>query len=534
MLFLSSGTVDTTPRSATFSQQQGTTVYQLSVFLKESQGDELLSQGMGRDIHTQVEQHQPGGEVMSVPLMENSPRPGRARHEPSLCRTGTAGGQSVEEGEEGVKMKTDWFLKQSYRNREETQAAAHTDSHKHYIHSLVTLPAPNCRDHGSMGGHNSLPRAVLRRPCLGQGTLDRRTLSMYGEPVKQQQETKALEPQPRLRRPRSVCMLAAPGSVLPEVAQPSQGQCVTGGVQFRSRRAEMRAVDGLSAFTAPRPLVHPEVTPRNRTRSWKPRPVSMTVLELRKRGSEDDLDSTRGAGRDGLSFFKGGFWRLFSKTQQDKNKDRESEDSARLNKTDAPKSTLSSLKRSLSLRIRRTRPRDVEIKDSLRINSTSGETTVPSRPFSYLTGRTLPMPNEKVDDRTIQYIRYHSMGKVKVMEVPLSPSKLSKPVQEEPSIWQLIASRFRRKEQTYSSKCELQQFQSKSTRHPPGRNNVSQSVTIETVAGISAHKGQGKISRVLSLFLSFILPPFLPPIYFTESYSPCETRKCAFFRGTGK
>lgn len=324
MLFLSSGAVDSTLRTTALSQQQqGTTVYQLSIILKESGGDELLLEGMGRDIHTQVEYCQPGGEIMSVPLMENSPRPGRARHElnrsPSLCRTGTAGGQSVEEGEEGRKMKTDWFVKQPYRNcalfnRDEAQAVQ-TDTHKHYIHSSVTLPASVCRDHGSVGGHNSLPRAVLRRPCLGQGTLDRRTLSMYGESAKQQQETKPLEPQPRLRRPRSVCMLTAPGPVLPEVCPPSRGQSAAETVQFRSRRAGMRAVDGLSTFPAPRPQVPPEVTPRVRSRSWKPRPVSMTVLELRKRGSEDELDSSRGAGRDGLGFFKGGFRRLFGKTQ---------------------------------------------------------------------------------------------------------------------------------------------------------------------------------------------------------------------------
>ncbi|XP_055084472.1 uncharacterized protein agap3 isoform X4 [Periophthalmus magnuspinnatus] len=496
MLFLSSGTVDTTPRTTTFCQQQQTkTVYNLSVILKESERDEPELEGMGQDPHTQAEQRRPRGERMSVPLMENSPRTGRARQEPdrspSLCRTGAAG-------------KAAWFLEQTCRkysalDRDVAKTAAHTDGHQHYIHSSGTLPAPSasCRDRGSVGGHSSLPRAVLRRPCQGQCTLDRRTLSMYGEPAKQQQETKPLEPQLRLRRPRSVCMLP-PGPLVPEARQPYRRQSSAETVTCRTRRAELRAVDGLGTF--PRPLVPPEVTPRIRNRSWRPRPVSMTVLELRKKGSEDDLDGHRGAGRDGVGFFKGGFRRLFGK---DKNKDRETEDS--VNKFDPPRSALGSLKRSLSLRIRRTRPRDVDSKDSVRIKSTTEQTTAPSRPFSYLTGRALPMPNEKVDDRTMQYIKYHSMGKVKVMEVPLCPSKLSKPAQEEPSLWQLIASRFRRKEQTYSGKSQVQHSLSKSQgQFSPSGNNGPQPVAIET--DISAHKGQDSFVNSQEWTLSRSVP----------------------------
>lgn len=522
MLFFSSGTVDASLRTTAYSQEQqqpGKTVYHISLILNNSQGDELLSElGMGLDTHTRVEQCQPQGKIMSVTLMDNSPRPGRARHElnrlPPLNRTGTAGGQNEEEGVDGVKMRTDRFLKQPYRNcltldRDVAQTAAQTDSHKHCSQSSVPRHAQGLvyRDHASVVGHNSLPRAVLQRPCQGHGTLDRRTLSMYREAAKQQQETQPLEPQQRLRRPRSVCMLAAPGAILPEFRQPCRRPSAAEGDQFRSRKAELRAVDGLNAFSAPRPLVPPEVTPRVQSRSWKPRPVSMTVLELRKKGSEDDLDSQRGTSRDGAGFFKGGLRRLFSKTQQEKNKDRESEDSVKLNKSDAPRSTLGSLKRSLSLRIRRTRPRDVESKDSLRIKSTTVQTTVTPRPFSYLTGRTLPMLNEKLDDRSMHYFKYHSTGKVKVMEVPVCPSKVSKSAQEEPSIWQLIASRFRRKEQTYSGKCEMQQSQSKCTsQFPLGGNNSSQSVTIETLAGFNSHKGQDSFVNSQEWTLSRSVP----------------------------
>lgn len=153
------------------------------------------------------------------------------------------------------------------------------------------------------------------------------------------------------------------------------------------------------------------------------------------------------------------------------------------------------------MRIRRTRPRDkvslsseTESKECSRTKSTSEETTMPPRPFSYLTGRMLPTSSEEIEDGGMQYIEYHSKGKVKVMEVPLCPTKLSsKPVQEELSIWQLIANRFRRKEQPCSGKCESQLSQSTDTgQYPLDGNNKSQPVSIVTLAGIDSHKGQGK------------------------------------------
>uniref|UniRef100_A0A8C4IX67 Arf-GAP with GTPase, ANK repeat and PH domain-containing protein 3 n=1 Tax=Dicentrarchus labrax TaxID=13489 RepID=A0A8C4IX67_DICLA len=293
--------------------------------------------------------------------------------------------------------------------------------------------------------------------------------------------------------------------------------------QFRSRKAELRAVDGLNPAVAQRPSAPAEVTPRVRQRSLKPRPVSMTVLELRKRGSDDEIDSQRNCshtGSDGGGFLKGGFrWRLFGKTPQDKSKEKESDkdekSSPKSSKSDAPKSTLSSLRRSLSLRIRRTRPRDkvttgseTESRERTRTKSTSEETIMPQRPFSYLTGRMLPASSEQIEDGGMQYIQYHSKGKVKVMEVPLCPTKLSsKPVQEEPSIWQLIANRFRRKEQPYSGKCESQLSQSKDTgQYPLAGDNKSQPVAIETLAGIDSHKGQDSFVNSQEWTLSRSVP----------------------------
>lgn len=548
MLFLSSGTVDATPRNTTSQQQQGKTVYHISVILKETQGDAPESElGMGRVTHTLVDNCQPGGETISVMPMENSPRLGRARQDldrwPSLSCSSRAGRQRdevvVEENEEELeeveKMKTDRFLKQltnsnksSQQHRDVAEVAAQTDTQEKHIRS-TTLCSVNVHarglvfgHHGTVAGHSSLPRAVLRRPHLDEASLGRRTVSMYGDPIRQQKDYQPV----RLRRPRSVCMLAGLGPVqtVTQNEHPSRLEGISeSSQQYRSRKAELRAVDGLSHVVAQRPSVLAEVTPRIRQRNWKPRPVSMTVLELRKRGSDDEIDSQRSCnhiGSDGGSSLKGSFrWRLFGKAPQDKNKEREDiKSSPKFGKSEAPKGTLSSLRRSLSLRIRRTRPRDKvtlgsegESKDCSRTKNSAEETTMPPQPFSYLTGRVLPTSSEQMEDGGMQYIQYHSRGKVKVMEVPLCPTKLSKPVQEEPSIWQLIANRFRRKEQPCSSKCESQQSECKDTgQYPLDRNNKSQPVSIETLADTESHKGQGKTYKIAE-FISELSFPFAAP-----------------------
>uniref|UniRef100_A0A665X292 Arf-GAP with GTPase, ANK repeat and PH domain-containing protein 3 n=1 Tax=Echeneis naucrates TaxID=173247 RepID=A0A665X292_ECHNA len=329
-----------------------------------------------------------------------------------------------------------------------------------------------------------------------------------------------------LRRPRSVCMLAGPSSVLsePRIQPPlRRAGVVENSQQYRSRKAELRAVDGLNTVVAQRPSVSEEVTPRVRQRNWKPRPLSMTVLELRNRGSDDEIESQKSfshSGNDG-GFLRGGFrWRLFSKAPQDKSKDKDCDQnpksSPKSSKPEATRSTLSNLRRSLSLRIRRTRPREKvtlgfseeELKERSRTTSTAEETTLPHLPFSYLTGRMLPTPSEQIEDGGVQYIEYHSRGKIKVMEVPHCPTKLSsKPVQEEPSLWQLIANRFRRKEQPYSGKCESQQSQSKDMgQYPLAGDNKSQPVSIETLAGIDSHKGQDSFVNSQEWTLSRSVP----------------------------
>ncbi|KAM4551143.1 arfGAP with GTPase domain, ankyrin repeat and PH domain 3 isoform 1-T1 [Odontesthes bonariensis] len=542
MLFLSSGTVDTTPRNTTVGHQhQGITVYHISVILKETQGDAAVSEPkMGQVTHNLVDDCQPKGELMNLVPMENSPRLGRARQDlnrwPSLSCTSRAGRQReevvLEESEEEVegKMKTDRFMKQPSKNSENSsehdrnveEQTTQTDTQEQQIQSStscsVTIGSEGLvhGGHVRVTGHSSLPRAVLRRPCQDEAVLGRRKMSMYDGPIEQQRDSQS-EQERRLRRPRSVCMLAGQGPVLSE-PQAQQLSKRAGNIednqQCRSRKAELRAVDGLNPILSQRPSAPTEVSLRARQRSWKPRPVSMTVLELKKRGSDDEIDSHRSCGHTGSNgggFLKGGFrWRLFGKASQDKSKDKEAVKDAKSSKSDSSKSTLTSLRRSLSMRIRRAPPcekinlvSEGESKEYSQVKSSAEETTMPSRPFSYLTGRMLPTSSEQTEDGSMQYIQYHSRGKVKVMEVPVCPTKLSsKPVQEEPSIWQLIANRFRRKEQP--NKCESQ---SKDTgQFPQTGNNKSQPITIETLAGTNSHKGQDSFVNSQEWTLSRSVP----------------------------
>lgn len=576
MLFLSSGTVDGSPRSAAIGQQhQGKTVYHISVVLKETQGDALSPElEMGLVAHALVEKCQPGGEVMSVVPMENSPRQGRTRLElnrwPSLPVTGRGKEKRdeavVEENEEELeevegKMKTDGFLKQPSKNsgnssqqgRDVAEAAdTQRDTQKHHTQSsslrAVTFQAKGLvyGEPGPGAGHGS-SRAVLRRPRHNETRLARKTLSMYGDSVKQGRDSE-LDQERRLRRPRSVCMLAGPGPgpgpVLLESRTHSSfkwGDVSENDQQYRSRKAELRAVDGLNPVLVQRPPVPAEVTARARQKSWRPRPVSMTVLELRKRGSDDEIDSQRSCNQlsgDG-GFLKGGFrWKLFGKAPQDKNRerdwDKDVKSSSKVSKSDAPKSTLSSLRRSISLRIRRNRPREKvslglesQSQEHFRTNSVSEEAAMPPRPFSYLTGRMLPTPSEQTEDGGVQYIQYHSKGKVKVMEVPLCPTKLSsKPVQEEQSIWQLIASRFRRKEQPVNGKCETQLSHGKGTgQYPLTGNNKSHPVTIVDQSGSGSHKGQGKTCDMAEFICFCSVLDSLSLLLFTTTKKSCSTRE---------
>lgn len=574
MLFLSSGTVDGSPRSTAIGQQhQGKTVYHISVVLKETQGDALSPElEMGLVAHTLVEECQPGGEVMSVVSMEKSPRQGRTRLElnrwPSLPSTGRGKEKRdevvVEENEEELeevegKMKTDGFLKQPSKNsgnssqqgRDVAEAAdTQRDTQKHHKRSsslrAVTFQAKGLvyGEPGPGAGHGSLSRAVLRRPRHNETRLARKTLSMYGDSVKQGRDSEP-DQERRLRRPRSICMLAGPGPgpVLLESHTHSsfkRGVISENDQQCRSRKAELRAVDGLNPVLVQRPPVPAEVTARVRQKGWRPRPVSMTVLELRKRGSDDEIDSQRSCNQSSGEggFLKGGFrWKLFGKAPQDKNRerdwDKDVKSSSKVSKSDTPKSTLSSLRRSISLRIRRSRPREkvslgleAQSQEHLRTNSVSEEAAMPPRPFSYLTGRMLPTPSEQTEDGGVQYIQYHSKGKVKVMEVPHCPTKLSsKPVQEEQSIWQLIASRFRRKEQPVNGKCETQLSHGKSTGQCPlTGNNKSHPVTIVNLSGAGSHKGQGKTCNMAEL-IYFLCSRFTFVSTFHEKKKSCSTRE---------
>ncbi|XP_053738562.1 arf-GAP with GTPase, ANK repeat and PH domain-containing protein 3 isoform X2 [Synchiropus splendidus] len=447
MLFLSSGTVDSTARIASSAPH-----------LRETRGDAPGSQpGMGRVAHTL-----PGDQMISVIAMERSPRLGRPPRDLDKWVTCTGAQRqevAVEENEEEPeeaegRRRTSRFVKHRFSTSrpDESEGAVETNTQEE---PSLTLPSVSVHARGIVFGnheavpeHGSLSRAELRRKHTEEAVLRSRTLSMHGEP------------QERPRRPRSLCVPSGPGPLLLEPRSQLSLRRAAASESHplpRSRKAEWRAVDGLGSVQR-----LPEVTPRLRQKGWKPRPVSMTVLELRKKGSQEELPGNCShPAADAGGFLR----RLFGKSPQS--------DSGKDGKTPSRR-TFSSLRRSLSLRIRRPRPRvtvAADSKDSTETKDACGETATHQQPFSYLTGRTLAASEEQTEDG-VQYVQYQGRGKVKVMEVPLRPAR---PAQEEQSIWQLIASRFRRKEQPCSGPCESQNKEREATRSQnlPGTESVT-------------------------------------------------------------
>ncbi|KAL0966220.1 hypothetical protein UPYG_G00292480 [Umbra pygmaea] len=535
---------------------RGTTVYRVSVILNRTLGVEVEEERLGLSPavqHAPLGQHPPAaGSTVAWPQAlqgeEGGVSWGGAAREHGrwawLSHTHRVepreeAGQEEEQG--GRKMRTDRFLRlqQPFFSKStacladgETAALAgdvataapeaqqtQVDTKRQHISPQTNWPLPGHHE-GVLSVIDSLPQAVLHRrlPQDGASRNSRQALSMHEAPARQQRGSLSKEDRlDRPRRPQSVCMLAGPnlnpGLSESHTQQSSRSQATSslGGCpeQRWTRRAELQAVDGLKPGILPQRTVaesETRVVARVRQQTVKQRPVSMTVLELRRKayGSQDELTSQKGSQGGGLF----GRWRLFGRPAQEK----ETVAGFKPNsKPDVPKKTLSSLRRSFSLRIRRNRPR--EKVDLSEVTCIEQETSRPSRPFSYLTGRALSPSSERNDDGGTQYIQYHSQGKVKVMEVPRNPAKLSsKPAQEEFSFWQLIANRFKRKEQLQPSnaKCELQlQPTSKETligKYPLAGNEKTQSVAIETLSDTVCKKGQDSFVNSQEWTLSRSVP----------------------------
>ncbi|KAK7123458.1 hypothetical protein R3I93_021777 [Phoxinus phoxinus] len=323
-------------------------------------------------------------------------------------------------------------------------------------------------------------------------------------------------------RPRSVCMLAATNysNVLLPSSTPNEQGCPDVVQRCQTRRAELRAIDGLkpdmppSVSLLPYRLEEPPIRRTSKSRS-KPRPVSMTVLELNKErtGSRDELASH--ASTDTGSLPRPGFrWKLFGRPATGKEVV-VTQPSTRLkepNKGEGQKRTFGSLRRSLSLRMRRNRNQlEQDDRTEWRRTASIGEKSMQTtRPFSYLTGRTLtPACEQDEDQGATQYIQYQTRGKVAVLEIPLRPVKLTKPtkqLQPESSFWQLIANRFKRKDSLSSNKSELCTESQAVGSHPPVRNKKPDSVAIETLAGSGFRKGQDSFVNSQEWTLSRSVP----------------------------
>ncbi|KAI7792245.1 putative arf-GAP with GTPase [Triplophysa rosa] len=361
---------------------------------------------------------------------------------------------------------------------------------------------------------------VLRRPAHGLWLLGgRRALSMFVFPDdRRTQQGTTNNHQERFSRPHSVCMLAAANScsLSPPASFPNSQGCPDVFQRCRTRRAELRAIDGLKPDMPPsfNLLPHTQEEPPIRLSlksRGKPRPVSMTVLELKEHREElTSHTSTSSLPRPGFR------WRWFGRPTQVKD-EMAVQTSVRqkepvVSKAEAPKTTFGSLRRSLSLRIRRNRNQpEQEDRTGRRRTSSIGEKSIQSaHPFSYLTGRTLAPTHEQDEEQgATQYIQYQTRGKVSVMEVPLRPAKLTQPTkqtQSEPSFWQLIANRFRRKEPLFGNRSEVCSESQTVGSHPPVRNKKPDSVAIETLPGTGFHKGQDSFVNSQEWTLSRSVP----------------------------
>ncbi|MBN3309386.1 AGAP3 protein, partial [Amia calva] len=315
--------------------------------------------------------------------------------------------------------------------------------------------------------------------------------------------------QERPSRPRSVCVVAElnPTPVAPNPPHSGNvGSLLDVLRQRRVKKAESRSTEGSRADVPRRHLQ--EVPSRSRLKG-KPRPVSMTFLEINKRGSGDDLPSDPCPGfsrtsSDGASLLKTGFrWNFFSRAARD------GERSPQFSrKADSPRGTLASFRRSLSFRIKRGRDRAEaeEPHDRVRAKSDGDDALYSTRPFSYLTGRSLSPTRGKGEDGGVQYVRYQSKGKLKVMEVPVYPTKLLKPSADEPSVWKLFTSRFRKKEPPSSSKSESHSGSSAPGRPSLAENKKPGPVTTETVTGTKCSEAQDSFVNSQEWTLSRSVP----------------------------
>ncbi|KAL7874905.1 hypothetical protein SRHO_G00058750 [Serrasalmus rhombeus] len=460
-----------------------------------------------------------------------SPRQRRRLTEKKLCRwpylsgTGTlgSGGRRLEE----PGMRTDRFpallQDSSMLNLSLADCDLASEERTTRTKELATppivghIPEKDCCNVAS-GEATAEPHVVvLRRSTLGERLFgSRKTVSMYGsldEPQKEQ-ITNAC-PQDRSRRPRSVCMLTASQSNTLLLTNAGKTGCLDVPQQRTSRRAELRAVDGLKTDMPPSfrlpPYPQQEVLAhRPLRRSGRPRPVSMTVLELKEASSSQHELANRTCS-DAASLPRPGFrWRLFGRQARDKELTAMSAPTG--SKPDGPKKKFSSLRRSLSLRVRRNRnqPEQDDTRERVRTTSVGEDVTRSTRPFSYLTGRTLsPTCEQNEDQMGKQYIEFQTRGKVSVMEVPLAPVKLTKPVKTtsaEPNLWQLITSRFKRKGPSSSNKSEPCTESQPAGRDPPAENKKLQPVAIETLTGIDFSKGQDSFVNSQEWTLSRSVP----------------------------
>ncbi|KAL4646453.1 arf-GAP with GTPase, ANK repeat and PH domain-containing protein 3-like [Arapaima gigas] len=491
MLVLSNEPTDVSPQGSKVLRL-GQTLYRVPVFLNRSvQGKAPRAESCSGSALLRS-WGQPSSEEKSGEAKEGETRepPGQVPTLSSSSAWSRGGGTGRDRG----KMRMDRFLEQfahkstvksSWGSVAEGPPLQQVREDHEEVCASSLSPVP-LREHGCQAPELA-PQVVLRRSQQGWLPRTRRVVSMYSSPEKTETAPPSAHEQPR--RPRSVCLLPDRSrDTLPDGLQ-----------QHRSQKTDAQAWNAGPKAEGPRTL---------RQRSVKPRPVSMTVLELKNFAYQENFACERDpsfsrSSSDGAGLLRGGFrWKLFGRPA------RVSEaPSNPAAKAEGPKGTLASLRRSLSFRIKKGQDQgDEGTRERVRTKSEGEHAKQSSRPFSYLTGRTLSVRRDRGECARVQHITYQSKGKMKVMEVPIYPAKLSKPNQEEPSIWHLITSRFKKKEQPSSSMPEPVSGSWELGSEPLAGNKKPETVTIETLPGMRLGKGQDSFVNSQEWTLSRSVP----------------------------
>ncbi|XP_028659713.2 arf-GAP with GTPase, ANK repeat and PH domain-containing protein 3 isoform X1 [Erpetoichthys calabaricus] len=319
----------------------------------------------------------------------------------------------------------------------------------------------------------------LRQGFRNLPSRNRKAFSMYGSPSKIEFVLNCQQ------RPKSIC-LAERGRPpeeyhsLPKSPPPQMQSTVNNLFDLlRQRRGKKEHAEGDTKRGLVEEVISPEESLLRRRMENRRRPLSMTFLEINRltqysdhSAHQDDIyQRTVGFSQtsSGSTFPRSGFlwgsahrWKMFGKANGEDGKPGQ-----KIKKDDSPKGTFASLRRSLSFRIRKGRDKnELTGKDAkVRAKSDSDASLYPLRPFSYLNGGVLPIQCTK-DEGVFKYMQQQK----KNGNICSTNDELTRVKEDEQSVWQILTSRFKKKDQTSVGTLQINVETKEPRKIPWGRN----------------------------------------------------------------